>query len=157
MKLYIETENGQVKNHPAFEDNLIQAFGAIPPHWELFVRTPRPPLSFFKVLISETPIYQKVNGVWTDIWAERDTTEAERAVHKQNIMTAFFEREYSSNWSAWSFDASTFTMQPPVPMPTPAEGVTLLWCGADNNWKEAPTRPEGEYKFNFIAWAWVAL
>ena len=29
MKLYIEAENNQPKNHPAFEDNLIQAFGQI--------------------------------------------------------------------------------------------------------------------------------
>jgi hypothetical protein len=33
MKLYIETENGWVKNHPAFENNLLEAFGSIPENW----------------------------------------------------------------------------------------------------------------------------
>ena len=42
MNLYIETNNGQTINHPAFEDNLIQAFGSIPEHFEPFVRVERP-------------------------------------------------------------------------------------------------------------------
>jgi hypothetical protein len=30
MNLRIETENGQPKNHPALEGNILQAFGTIP-------------------------------------------------------------------------------------------------------------------------------
>ena len=30
MNLYIEIENGQAKNHPALESNLLEAFGSIP-------------------------------------------------------------------------------------------------------------------------------
>jgi hypothetical protein len=48
-------------------------------------------------------------------------------------------------------------MVPPIPRPDPVEGVIVFWCGADNAWKEAPACPEGEYKFDFIAWAWVAV
>jgi len=48
-------------------------------------------------------------------------------------------------------------MVPPIPRPTPIEGVLVFWCGADNNWKVAPSRPEGEYKFDFLAWQWVQV
>jgi hypothetical protein len=72
MNLYIETENGVTKNHPAFEDNLIQAFGSIPEHWEPFIRVERPILTPYQVLESDTPIYSKVDGVWTDVWTVRE-------------------------------------------------------------------------------------
>jgi len=42
MNLYIQVENGITKNHPAFEDNLIQAFGSVPQQWELFIRVEPP-------------------------------------------------------------------------------------------------------------------
>ena len=42
MNLYIQTENGQPINHPAFEDNLIQAFGEVPAHWAPFNRIHQP-------------------------------------------------------------------------------------------------------------------
>jgi hypothetical protein len=37
------------------------------------------------------------------------------------------------------------------------EGVLVFWCGAENNWKEAPARPEGNYKFDFFEWQWVLI
>ena len=55
MNLYIETENGQPKNHPAFEDNLIQAFGDIPEHWVPFERIERPQLGVYEVFDQEEP------------------------------------------------------------------------------------------------------
>ena len=141
MNLYIEIENGVTKNHPAFEDNIRQAFGSIPAHW----------------LESQEPVYTKVNGVWTDVWHKRDLTVEEKTAKQQAIITAFNDREYASNWSAWTLDEATCEMVPPIPRPAPVEGVAVLWCGADNNWKEVPVRPEGEYKFDFLAWQWVAL
>jgi hypothetical protein len=156
MNLYIETENGVTKNHPAFEDNLRQAFGSIPAHWEPFTRVERPN-GVYQVLESEEVVYAKVNNVWTDVWAVRDMTAEEKTAKQQAVITAFNEREYASNWSAWTLDEATCTMQPPIPRPDPVEGKLIMWCGADANWKEAPARPEGEYKFDFIAWAWVAL
>jgi len=42
MNLYIQVENGKPINHPAFEDNLIQAFGSIPANWKPFKRIPQP-------------------------------------------------------------------------------------------------------------------
>jgi len=161
MNLYIETENGVIKNHPALEDNLIQAFGSVPAHWEPFTRVERPN-GIYQVLESEEVVYAKVNGVWSDVWAVRDMTAEEKTAKQQAVITAFNTREYASNWSAWTFDEATCTMVPPIPRPEPdlakiEAGIYTIWCGADNNWKEAPARPEGEYKFDFIAWAWVAL
>lgn len=156
MNFYIETENGQTKNHPAFEGNLLQAFGAIPEHWEPFTRVERPDAGVYQVFDSEEPTYQKVDGVWTDVWAIRDMTAEEKAAKQQATITAFSAREQAENWSAWTLDEATCTMQPPIPRPEPVEGKFVFWCGADNAWKEAPVKPDGADKFDFIAWEWVS-
>jgi len=158
MKLYIQIENGQTVNHPAFEDNLMQAFGEIPAHWEEFMRVERPIATVYQILESDEPTYEKVNGVWTDVWALRDMTDAEKAAKQQAVRDAFSTREYASNWSAWTLDETTCTMVPPIPRPAPVAGVDVRWCGADNNWKVVPAQPVdgGQYKFDFLAWNWVA-
>lgn len=159
MNLYIETENGVTKNHPAFEDNLIQAFGAIPEHWEPFTRIERPTPGLYQVLDSEEPTYAKVNGVWADVWTIRDMTAEEKAAKQQAVITAFNSREQAENWAAWVFDEATCSMQPPIPRPDPVEGLDIRWCGAENNWKEVPVKPvdENQYKFDFLAWQWVQV
>jgi hypothetical protein len=157
MNLYIETENGVIKNHPAFEDNLIQAFGAVPEHWEPFTRIERPIPGTYQTVASTEPVYAKVDGVWTDVWTVREMTAEEKAAKQQAVITAFNTREQAENWSAWTLDEATCTMQPPVPRPEPVEGKLVFWCGADANWKEAPARPEGDYKFDFFAWQWVPV
>ena len=83
MKLYIQVENGQTVNHPAFEDNLFQAFGQIPSNWEPFVRVQRPVLGEDEVLESDHPTYQKIDGVWTDVWSVRPMTQAEKDAKQQ--------------------------------------------------------------------------
>ena len=155
MNLYIETENGATKNHPAFEDNLIQAFGYIPAHWETFIRVERPTLGIYELMTAEEPTYEQVHGVWTDVWRKRDMTAEEKTAKQQAVITAFNAREQAENWSAWTFDEASCAMKPPTPRPEPVEGVLVFWCGADNNWKETPERPEGQYKFDFLAWQWV--
>jgi len=159
MNLYIETESGETKNHPAFEHNLIQAFGAIPAHWEPFTRIERPILNVYQVLESDEPVYAKVDGVWTDVWSVREMTVEEKTTKQQAVVTAFNSREYASNWSAWTLDEATCTMQPPIPRPERIEGVNTFWCGADNNWKQAPLRPvdNNQHKFDFFAWQWVQV
>lgn len=157
MNLYIETENGSTKNHPAFEDNLIEAFGFIPEHWETFIRVERPTLGMYQVLDFHEPVYAKVDNVWTDVWPIRDMTVEEKTAKQQAVIDAFNSRPQFENWSAWVLDETTCTMVPPIPRPTPIEGVLVFWCGSENNWKEAPTRPEGQYKFDFIAWQWVEV
>jgi len=158
MNLYIETENGATKNHPAFEDNLIQSFGEIPAHWELFIRVERPLLAVYQVSESNNPVYTKVDGVWTDVWTVREMTAEEKATKQQAVRDKFNSREQALNWSAWTLDEATCTMQPPIPRPDPIEGVLVFWCGAKSNWKEALARPvDGQYKFDFFAWDWVAI
>ena len=166
MNLYIETENGVPKNHPAFEDNLIQAFGAIPEHWEPFIRVERPIPAAYEVLVSEQPVYAKVDGVWTDVWTVRDMTVEEKEVAKQDaiqtVKDAWAARPQVENWSAWVFNEETIKYEPPIPRPALDEtkiaaGIMTFWCGADANWRDTPMRPEGEYKFDFIAWTWVAV
>ncbi|NBU72775.1 MAG: hypothetical protein EBS53_15255 [Bacteroidetes bacterium] len=161
MNLYIEIIDGQTINHPAFEDNLLNAFGSIPAHWEPFVRVERPTLGVYDVLESNEPTYEKVNGVWTDVWSIRAMTNVEKAAKQQEVKDVFNAREQAENWSAWTFDEATCSMQPPIPRPAPDEakirqGIMTFWCGADNNWKDTPVKPEGNYKFDFLAWAWVA-
>ena len=141
MNLYIETNNGQTANHPAFEDNLIQVFGAIPEHFELFVRVEKPNKLIYQVLESDEPTYQKVNNVWTDVWTLRDMTAEEKSAKQQSLRDEFNSREQASNWSAWTFDEATCTMQPPIPKPEPDQtkinaNIFTAWCGAENNWKE---------------------
>jgi hypothetical protein len=156
MNLYIEIKNGVTENHPAFESNLLQAFGQIPTHWEPFLRVERP-IDPYKIVEAEEPVYAKVNGVWTDVWQVRDMSAEEKTAKQQGVIVAFNKREYASNWSAWALDETTCTMQPPIPRPAPVAGKDIRWCGADHNWKEVPARPEGQYKFDFLAWTWVAL
>ena len=159
MNLYIETENGVTKNHPAFEDNLLEAFGSIPENWEPFVRVECPTPGMYQVLDNTIPTYAKVDGVWTDVWVVRDMTAEEKAVVQQEVRDAFFNRPYPENWTTWVLDEATNTMVPPVPYPDPVEGVIMTWCGADNNWKETPSKPVdgNQYKFDFLAWQWVQV
>ena len=162
MNLYIETENGVTKNHPAYENNLIKAFGAVPAHWEPFTRVERPVPGIYELLESDTPVYAKVDNVWTDIWSVREMTAEEKTAKQQAVITAFNDRSQAENWSAWTLDEATCTMQPPIPRPEPDEAklekrIYTFWCGADNNWKDTPVLPEGEYKFDFFAWQWIEI
>ena len=154
MNLYIETENGATKNHPAFEHNLIQAFGSVPAHWEPFVRVERPTPSVYQVLESQEAVYAKVDGVWTDVWTIRDMTNEEKAAVQQAVRDAWALLPNAFNFTAWVLDEAALRMVPPTPRPV-EEGKIFRWSGADNNWKEAPAKPEGQYTFDFAQWAWI--
>lgn len=156
MNLYIEIENGVPKNHPAFEDNLLQAFGSIPEHWEPFTRVQRPILGVYEVMVSEIPAYEKVNGVWMDVWQKRDMTAEEKLATQQRVITLHNSQDQAFNWSAWTLDEVLCEMVPPSPRPDTSVSGFLYWCGADNNWKETPAPPEGNYKFDYLSWSWVA-
>ena len=83
MKLYIETENNLPKNHPALEENLLEAFGVVPEHWKLFERVDRPQLGLYEVFTQEEPEYQLVNGVYKDVWTIRPMDETEKTAKQQ--------------------------------------------------------------------------
>lgn len=159
MNLYIQVEKDQPINHPAFEDNLLQAFGSIPSNWEQFNRIERPVIGVYEVLESEISTYAKIDGVWTDVWSLRNMSAEEKTAKQQATIREFNSREQFENWSAWTLDELTCTMQPPIPRPEPdqvklAQGIYTMWCGADANWKDTPARPAGDYKFDFVAWQW---
>jgi len=156
MNLYIQIENDQPVNHPAFEDNLIAAFGGVPDHWKPFVRVERPTLGVYEVLESEQPAYQMVGGVWTDVWSVRPMTDEEKAAAQQAVRNAWALLPNAFNFTAWVLDEATLRMVPPIPRPV-EEGKIFRWSGADNNWKEAPAKPEGQYIFDFTQWAWVPV
>jgi len=158
MNLYIETENGATKNHPAFEDNLIQAFGSVPAHWEPFTRVERPTPSVYQVLESQEAVYAKIDGVWTDVWAIRNMTDEEKAAVQQAVRDAWALIPNAFNFTAWVLDEAALRMVPPTPRPV-EEGKIFRWSGADNNWKEAPAKPEGEgqYAFDFAQWVWIQV
>lgn len=160
MNLYIETENGGAKNHPAFEENLIQGFGSVPDGWEPFIRVERPTLGVYEVLQSSEPTYAKVNGVWTDVWDVREMTPEEKTAKQQAVIRSFNERRQAENWSAWTFNEALCKMVPPFPRSDDwGPDVLVIWCGAENNWRQAPAYPidGNQYKFDFIAWEWFQV
>ena len=81
MNLYIQIENGQPVNHPAFEDNLIEAFGVIPDNWKPFARIEQP------LNLLTSPFQTTINtytlssdGItWKDTWTALEMTENEKA------------------------------------------------------------------------------
>ena len=153
--LFIETdENGNFVNHPAFESNLIDAFGEVPPNWVPFIRIEKPIPGLYQIVENNEPVYQKINNVWTDVWIVRDMTLEEKLAKQQITKDRFFNRPYSQNWSAWVFDEEICKMKPPIPRPR--DGQNLRWCGAENNWKVVPDYPtDGKrYTFNFDTWVW---
>jgi hypothetical protein len=162
MNLYIETENGVTKNHPAFEDNLLLAFGSIPVHWEPFARVEKPTLGVYELMTAEDATYEKVDGVWTDVWHKRNMTAEEITAKQQATISAFNSHPQASNWSTWTLDEATCIMVPPIPRPEPDQvkldaGIHTFWSGADNNWKDSPVRPEGKPTFDFLTWQWVPI
>ena len=155
MNLFIETENGITKNHPAFEDNLIQAFGSVPARWEAFTRVERPVLTMYQTFDSEMPVYSNVNGVWTDVWSLRDMTNDEIAAKQQDAKDAWAVLPSRDNFSAWTFDDATCAYQPPTPRP---QG-NVFWQGTTSTWVDRPAYPtDGKtYRLDFAAATWVEV
>ena len=128
MKLYIQVENGQTVNHPALEDNLLQAFGQIPSNWEQFARVERPVLGVYEVLDSDQPIYQKIDGVWTDVWSVRPMTQAEKYAKQQSIKDDWKKNGFAS----WVFSEDKCLFEPPIPFPN--DGKNYRWDELTTSW-----------------------
>jgi len=156
MNLYIEIKDGQPINHPAFEENLLQAFGSISSDWEPFVRIERPNLGVYQVMESEEPTYQKINDVWTDVWSFRDMTAEEKAAKQQEVKDSWATRDQASNWASWIFNEETCSYHPPIPRPTDR---VVIWNGANNDWVDLPQKPnDGKtYKLDFYTSSWVEV
>jgi len=127
MNLYIQVENGQTVNHPAFEDNLIQAFGSVPSNWEPFDRIERPLPGVYEV-VSDQPVYQKIDGRWKDIWNVRPMTAEEKTAKQNAVKEAWAQNGHAS----WIFDEDSCSFKPPVPYPT--DGKKYRWDEPTTSW-----------------------
>lgn len=155
MNLYIQIKNGQPINHPAFEDNLLQAFSKVPTDWEKFTRLERPVPGLYQIG-SDTPTYEKVNGVWTDVWLVRDMTAQEKSTKQQQVKNNWASLPDRDNFSAWIFDEATCSYKPPTPCP---ETGNYFWQGTTSSWVERPPYPTGgdQYKLDFPTATWVKI
>lgn len=154
MKLYIKTENGVTIEHPALEENLLDAFGCIPENWEPFLRVPYPTLPLYKTLEPLEPSYQKIDGVWTDVWSFRDMTPEEKLEQQAIVKNRWANRPQAENFVAWTFDETLCDFVPPIPKPT--DGKNYFWQGATSSWIERPPYPEDgkNYRLNFTSGVW---
>jgi hypothetical protein len=164
MITYIEVKNGQPVNHPALEKNLLEAFGEIPSNWEPFTRVENRPLGEFEKFDDPAVTYEKVNGVWTDVFhiipmSVEEKTAKEQAKKQEEIdeyKTLWEKLPQRWNFSAWVFNEATIQYDPPVPRPT---GRNVFWHGAVNAWVDAPQKPnDGKaYRMDFETLSWVEL
>lgn len=163
MKLYIRIENGFPVNHPAIEENLLDAFnGEIPADWEPFIRVPDPTRSNNKIVLTHyEPLYVKKDGIWYDYWEYRDKTPEELEEMYRPIKERWNANPYVHNFSAWTFDDVKLMYVPPIPRPADhgLQGKFYQWSGVENNWKLAPLPPNDgkRYYFDFDNWTNVEI
>lgn len=132
MNLFIQVENNEPINHPAVEENLMQVFGTIPANWEPFIRVSRPIPDVYQVLESDNPTYEKINDVWTDVWAIRDMTSEEKLARQNEVKSVWMSS--SMYHPSWIFEEETCTYIPPVPYPT--DGKQYVWDENTISWIE---------------------
>ena len=156
MNLYIQIEDGQPINHPAYEENLIEAFGAVPAHWEPFVRVKHPTLSEFEKWDDPYVTYEKVDGVWTDIYHIVEITAEEKAAKIEEHKAIWAALPQRDNFSAWVFNEETIRYEPPIPRPSDRE---VIWSGANNGWVDRPQKPDDgkTYRLDFYTSSWVEV
>jgi hypothetical protein len=160
MNLYIQIENGHPINHPALEENLLQAFGAVLSNWEPFVRVAPPILGEYEKFDNPNVTYEKINDVWTDVYHVVALTDEEKAAINQakiNVYkTMWAKLPQRDNFSAWVFNEETIKYEPPIPRPTDRE---VIWSGANNGWVDKPQKPDDgkTYRLDFYTSSWVEV
>ncbi len=160
--LFIQVRDGLPVNHPAFKTNLIDAFGAVPEDWEPFIRIPDPTHADNSIVLEHSePVYQKIDGVWRDVWYYRIKTEKDLAAEKQirldGVRGFWAQRPYAHNFTAWVLNEETEKYEPPIPRPN--DGKFYRWSGPNNNWREAEPFPQDgkKYTFDFDNWVNVEI
>jgi hypothetical protein len=160
--LYICIENGLPVNHPAFTENLIEAFGKVPDNWEPFIRILNPTLLDKRIVLTQPePSYEKIDGVWQDVWHTRLKTAEEIAAEKEqklnSVRQLWAKNPYAHNFTAWILNEEKFAYEPPLPRPT--DGKFYRWHGPSNNWREAEPFPQDgkRYTFDFDNWVNVEV
>jgi len=78
-------EQGNPVGHPYLEENLADVYKeGIPSKFQPFNRMPMPTLNIFQN-VGNVPSYEKINGVWQDVWPITSKTDEEIAQVKANI------------------------------------------------------------------------
>jgi hypothetical protein len=98
MRLFIRLQNGVPFEHPILEDNFRQAFPDVDlnnlPDWvEPFQRVESPSVGRYE--INEGVIYEKIDGVFTDVWRIRQMTDTEKQaaiLEESRLMAEFYKR-----------------------------------------------------------------
>jgi hypothetical protein len=154
MNLYIQIENGVPINHPALEENLLDAFGVIPVDWERFVRVEQPIPPLYKTFDEPDIVYEKVDGVWTDVWRLRDMNPEEKLIKQAGVKELWVSRRQAENFAAWTFDEALCDFVPPLPRPD--DGKNYFWQGTTLSWVEKPQYPDDgkTYRLNFTSAMW---
>ena len=87
--LYIQIENNQPINHPATEENLLQAFGSIPSNWSPFKRIKLSDsgvkVGFYQNAVN-TYTLSTDNVTWQDSWTAVDMSTDEKNTAKQLML-----------------------------------------------------------------------
>lgn len=159
--LFIQIKDGEPFEHPILYDNFIAAFPEIDinnlpkDRFAKFIRVAHPTLGVYEVYVGLT--YQWVDGVVKDVHEIRAMTDEEKAAKQKDVKDRWANISQPENWSTWTFDETTCAYVPPIPRPEPVENKIVFWCGAENNWKEIPPRPDDGklYKFDFFVWNWI--
>lgn len=111
-KLYIQIEGDKAISYPALEENLIEAFGTIPNNWETFEMQGKPFIGPYEVFLSEEPKYEKIEGIWKDIWNYRAMTNEEK-LQKQEEVKSDWASNAPKEFSSWTFDEELCRFVPP--------------------------------------------
>ncbi len=159
LELYIQIVDGKPFEHPIMGDNFRQAFPTVdvnnlPAEFAKFIRVKPPTVGVYEVY--EGLSYEWSHGVVTDFHHVRALTPEEKLEKQNGVKAKWAIRPDAYNFTTWVLDETTCRMVPPTPCPV-EEGKIFRWSGADNNWKEAPAKPEGQYVFDFAQWAWVPV
>lgn len=126
MKLYIEIENEQIKNHPALEDNLLQAFGKIPDNWVSFERVDAPVIGIYEIYEGVT--YEKIDGGVKDVHHVRSMTLEEKTNKQDAVKKDWLENGFAS----WIFNEEKCSFEPPRPYPL--DGKFYTWDEPAVSW-----------------------
>jgi hypothetical protein len=134
MKLYIQIQNGQPIKNPAFEDNLLNAYGSIPSNWAPFNRIEQPSDLLKNPFQTAKSNYAlSSDGItWEDQWVAVDMTDAE----KQALIT---EAQAHPPGPNMTMDTSTLLWNPNTPMPT--DGKKYYWEYFTGEWAVIPSNP----------------
>ena len=162
MQLFIRVQDGATIGNPILEDNFREAFpdvdtNNLPPEFARFIRPEPPELKMWETREHQGYIF--VDGAWTDAWVVKEMTQEEKNFIQKPVKEHWTNRLYASNFTAWVYSEETNSFEPPIPKPEETDGKIYRWSGVENNWKEAPPKPDfiKEYKFDFFAWQWIEV